>query len=62
MVVAVADECVNSLGFSVMAADQPELSDVQVCGSLLGPIGLETKAEKIFVEFRTEYDMVKSLR
>jgi HD-like signal output (HDOD) protein len=61
MVVAMANECANCLGFSVDPMEAPELSDVEVCGPRLARVGLESQAEAIFTEFRTEYEAVRSL-
>ncbi len=63
LAVSVADECVNRLGVGIVAlAGPPEGTDVDICITVLGRIGLEGQAEALLSEFRVEFDAAKSLR
>jgi len=62
LAVSVADECVNRLGLGIVTlAEPPEGTDVDICSTALGRIGLEGQAEALLSEFRVEFDAAKSL-
>lgn len=65
LVVSVADECANRLGFSILPPlEGQELGDSETgrCGPALARLGLEGQAEKLLAEFRVEFEATNTLR
>ncbi len=63
MIVSVADECANRLGFSVNEPDGlPERTDAELCAAALDRMGLASEAERLLTEFRAEFDVARSIR
>ena len=63
MVISVADECVNRLGLGIVApAEMPQAADAELCGPALVRLSLEGDSERLLAEFRTEFEVAKSVR
>jgi HD-like signal output (HDOD) protein len=64
MIVSVADGCANQLGFSIATPEQTqsETTDAALCATELARLGLESQAAGILADFRTEFEVARSIR
>lgn len=63
MVISVADDCVNRLGLGIVAPpEMPQAPDAELCSAALARLSLEGGSERLLAEFRTEFEVAKSVR